>query len=197
MGFDGTSAIVSGGAGGLGAAAVRDLVEAGARVVIADLDDDKGRELAQELGSAARYVRTDVLDDESVQGAIDAAGELATLRYAVVAHGGSGTAERILGRDGSPASFENYKGTIDTYLGGTYNLLRLVAAGIAKSEPDERGERLHRGVRGSDRPRALRRREGRRGQPDAGRGARPGCRGYPGLLHRARHDEDPDHALCG
>ena len=141
MGFDGTSAIVSGGAGGLGAAAVRDLVKAGARVVIADLNDDKGHELEKELGDAVRYVRTNVLDDDSVKGAIDAARELGTFRYAVVAHGGSGTAERIIGRDGSPASFEHFKGTIDTYLGGTYNLLRLVAAGIATSDPDEQGER--------------------------------------------------------
>ena len=140
MGFDGTSVIVSGGAGGLGAAAVRDLVKAGACVVIADLNDDKGHELEEELGTSARYVRTDVLDDDSVQGAIEAATELGTLRYAVVAHGASGVAERIVGRDGSPAAFEHFKGTIDTYLGGTYNV-RLAAARIASADPDERRER--------------------------------------------------------
>ena len=141
MGLDGTSVIVSGGAGGLGAAAVRDLVKAGARVVIADLNDDKGREMEAELGSSVRYVRTNVLEDDSVQGAVDAATDLGTLRYAVVAHGGTGVAERILARDGSPAAFEHFKGTIDTYLGGTYNVLRLAAARIASADPDERGER--------------------------------------------------------
>ena len=142
MGFDGTSVIVSGGAGGLGAAAVRDLVRAGARVVIADLNDDKGRELEAELGGSARYVRTNVLDDDSVQGAIGAAADLGTLRYAVLAHGGlGGTPERLVRRDGSPASYEAFKTTIDIYLGGTYNMLRLAAAKIATAEPDENGER--------------------------------------------------------
>ena len=142
MGFDGTSVIVSGGAGGLGAAAVRDLVKAGARVVIADLNDEKGQELEKELGDAVRYVRTDVLEDESVQAALDAAAELGTLRYAVVAHGGfGGTPERLVGRDGSPASYEAFKTTIDIYLGGTYNMLRLAAAKIATAEPDDDGER--------------------------------------------------------
>ena len=142
MGFDGTSVIVSGGAGGLGAAAVRDLVGAGARVVIADLNDDKGRELEAELGGSARYVRTNVLDDDSVQGAIGAAADLGTLRYAVLAHGGlGGTPERLVRRDGSPASYEAFKTTIDIYLGGTYNMLRLAAAKIATAEPDENGER--------------------------------------------------------
>ncbi|MCW2784686.1 MAG: hypothetical protein JWP74_1203 [Marmoricola sp.] len=136
-----SSAIVTGGAGGLGEAVVRQLVDAGAYVVIADLSDEKGEKLAAELGDAVRYVRTDVLDDEAVGGAIAAAQELSTLRYAVTAHGGWGVAEKIVGKDGTPATLKGFTKTIDLYLTGTYNVLRLAAAAIATTEPDEDGAR--------------------------------------------------------
>ncbi|WP_300402152.1 SDR family NAD(P)-dependent oxidoreductase [Nocardioides sp.] len=137
-----TSTIVTGGAGGLGEAVVRAVVAAGGHAVIADLADAKGEALAVELGDAVRYVRTDVLDDDTVRGAIAAAGELAPLRYAVTAHGGWGVAEKIVQRDGSPAGLEGFTKTLDLYLTGTYNVLRLTAAAIATSEPDtEDGQR--------------------------------------------------------
>jgi len=86
--FEDASAIVSGGAGGLGEATVRRLHAEGLAVVIADLAEAKGKELANELGSRATFVSTDVTSEESVLGAIDTANSLGTLRYAVVAHGG-------------------------------------------------------------------------------------------------------------
>jgi len=141
MDYSGSVALVTGGAGGLGEATVRALVDAGAGVVIADLNDDKGKQLADELGASVRYVRTDVLDDESVNSAIAAAGELGTLRFAVVAHGGFGVAEKVVQRDGSPADMGGFRKVVDLYLNGTYNVLRLVCAAIAKSEPGEDGER--------------------------------------------------------
>lgn len=139
--LDQAVALVTGGAGGLGEAAVRALHAAGSGVVIADLADDKGAKLAADLGSRARYVHTDVLDEESVKEALAAARELGTLRVATVAHGGWGVAERIVGRDGSPASLEGFTKTLSLYLSGTYNVARLAAADMAGSDPEEGGER--------------------------------------------------------
>jgi NAD(P)-dependent dehydrogenase (short-subunit alcohol dehydrogenase family) len=137
---EGSVALVTGGAGGLGEAVVREFVEAGGKVVIGDLSDERGEALAKELGANAIYARTNVLDDDSVNKAIEAAAELGTLRYAVAAHGGYGKAERVVGRSG-PASMEGFTKTIELYLTGSFNLLRLAAAAIANAEPDEDGAR--------------------------------------------------------
>ena len=141
MSFEGEVVLVTGGAGGLGAASVRRLHGAGAAVVIADLNDEKGQALADELGNKAVYVRTDVLDEDAVEAALAAADELGTLRYAVVAHGGFGVLEKVVNRDGSPHTFKGFTDTIALYLSGTYNVLRLAAAKIAKQEPKDNGER--------------------------------------------------------
>lgn len=139
--FEGASAIVSGGAGGLGEATVRRLHAEGLGVVIADLATDRGTALADELGSRASFVRTDVTSDDSILGTIEQANQLGKLRYAVVAHGGYGVAQRIVQRDGSPADFGSFKKVIDLYLNGTYNMVRLVAAAIATADPRKDGER--------------------------------------------------------
>jgi NAD(P)-dependent dehydrogenase (short-subunit alcohol dehydrogenase family) len=140
-GFDGAAAIVSGGAGGLGEAAVRRLHAEGLGVVIADLSAERGAALAAELGERVAFVQTDVTSEASVLGAIEQAQQLGTLRYAVVAHGGFGVAQRIVQRDGSPADFGAFTKTIDLYLNGTYNVARLVAASVAGTEPRDDGER--------------------------------------------------------
>jgi NAD(P)-dependent dehydrogenase (short-subunit alcohol dehydrogenase family) len=139
--FEGASAIVSGGAGGLGEATVRRLHAEGLGVVIADLSADKGKALADELGSRAVFVSTDVTSEESILGAIEQAKQLGQLRYAVVAHGGYGVAQRIVQRDGTPADMGGFAKTIDLYLNGTYNVARLVAASVATADPLENGER--------------------------------------------------------
>jgi len=132
--------IVTGGAGGLGEAVVRQAAAAGAGAVIADLSDEKGEALAAELADRVRYVTTDVLDD-AAKNAIKVANELAPLRYAVTAHGGWGVAERVVQKDGSPATLEGFRKTLDLYLTGTYNVLRLTSADIATREPDSDGAR--------------------------------------------------------
>jgi len=139
--FEGEVVLVSGGAGGLGEATVRRLHGAGAAVVIADVNDAKARALAEELGNKAVYVRTDVLDSASIEAALAAADDLGTLRYAVIAHGGFGVLEKVVNRDGSPHTFEGFTDTIALYLSGTYNVLRLAAAKIAKLDPEPNGER--------------------------------------------------------
>ncbi|SHN18265.1 SDR family NAD(P)-dependent oxidoreductase [Cryptosporangium aurantiacum] len=142
MDVNGASAIVTGGAGGLGEATVRRLVAAGATVVIADLADDRGKALADELGPAARYLSTDVLDEESVLAAIAAANEAGPLRVLVNAHGGSsGGASRVVGRDGSPTPLDSFTWYLNLFLTGTYNTLRLAAAAMAKNDPDDGGAR--------------------------------------------------------
>jgi len=139
--FEGEVVLVSGGAGGLGEATVRRLHGAGAAVVIADVNDAKAGALAEELGNKAVYVRTDVLDSASIEAALAAAGNLGTLRYAVIAHGGFGVLEKVVNRDGSPHTFEGFTDTIALYLSGTYNVLRLTAAKIAELDPKPNGER--------------------------------------------------------
>lgn len=139
--FAGSSVIVSGGAGGLGEATARRLHAEGLGVVVADLAQDKGDALAEELGEGAVFVSTDVTDEGSVLAAIDTARQLGTFRYAVVAHGGWGVAQRVVQRDGSPADLDGFTKTIGLYLTGTYNLLRLAAAAIAAAEAAGEGER--------------------------------------------------------
>lgn len=129
------SALVTGGAGGLGEATVRRLAAQGTAVVIADLDDEKGKALESELSGRVRYVATDVLDEKSVDAALAVANELAPLRIVVNAHGGSAGASRVVGKDGAPASFEQFQWYVNLFLNGTFNVLRLGAASMAKNEP--------------------------------------------------------------
>jgi NAD(P)-dependent dehydrogenase (short-subunit alcohol dehydrogenase family) len=139
MQISGNSAIVVGGAGGLGEATVRRLHAAGAKVVIADLADEKGNALAKELD--ARYVRTDATNTEDVNAALAEAESLAPLRISVDAHGGPASGGRLVGKDGSPLDLDGFKTTIDVYLTGVFNVLRLAAAAIARQEPLDEGAR--------------------------------------------------------
>jgi NAD(P)-dependent dehydrogenase (short-subunit alcohol dehydrogenase family) len=139
--LNGSAALVTGGAGGLGEATVRRLVAAGAKVVIADLATEKGQALAEELGAAAAFVETDVTSEESVTTALDRAAALGPVRVAVAVHGGFGGGGRTLRSDGTPHALEDFRLTIDHYLVGTFNVLRLAAAAIGGSEPGADGER--------------------------------------------------------
>lgn len=134
------SAIVVGGAGGLGAATVRRLVKGGAKVVIADMADEQGAALAAELGPATRFVKTDVLDDASLQAAIDAAKTLGELRVSVDTHGGPGGG-RTLDRDNQPLAMDSFRRVIDIFLNGTFNVLRLASAAMSGNTPNDDGER--------------------------------------------------------
>lgn len=139
MEIAGSSAVVVGGAGGLGEATVRRLHDAGAKVVIADLADAKGKELEQELG--VRYVRTDATSEESVNEAIAAAQALAPLRISIDTHGGPASGGRLVGKDGSPLDLEGFRTTIEFYLTAVFNVMRLSAAAIATTDPLEEGAR--------------------------------------------------------
>ncbi|MBW8482660.1 SDR family NAD(P)-dependent oxidoreductase [Actinomadura parmotrematis] len=133
MQISGGSALVVGGAGGLGEATVRRLHEAGARVVVADLADDKGKALEDELG--VRYVRTDATDEASVRAAIGEALAAGPLRVSVDVHGGPATGGRLVGRDGEPLDLDGFRRTLEVYLVGVFNVMRLAAAAMAGQEP--------------------------------------------------------------
>jgi NAD(P)-dependent dehydrogenase (short-subunit alcohol dehydrogenase family) len=142
MELQGASAIVTGGGGGLGAGAIRRLTAAGMRVVIADFSEENGKRLADEIGDATVFVQTDVTDDRSLQNAIDMAVGIGPLRVALAAHGGKTALSRILDREGNPYPLELFRNTIEAYLTGTFNLLRLSAAAMARNaalESDQRG----------------------------------------------------------
>ncbi|MBA2625122.1 MAG: SDR family NAD(P)-dependent oxidoreductase [Acidimicrobiia bacterium] len=139
MDLNGAGAIISGGASGLGEATARTLAAGGATVTIADLNVDKGKALADELGGT--FVQTDVSDEASVQAAVAAAaGAGAPLRVGVSC-AGIGWASRIIGRDGSPHDFSTYKKVVEVNLFGTFNLMRMAASAISRAEPLEDGER--------------------------------------------------------
>jgi len=135
----GSSAIVVGGAGGLGEATVRRLHAAGAKVVVADLADEKGKALEDELG--VRYVRTDATDEQSVLAALAEAKSAGPLRISVDTHGGPATGGRLVGKNGEPLDLAGFRQTIEIYLTGVFNVLRLAAAAIAKTDPVDDGAR--------------------------------------------------------
>ena len=134
-----TSAIVTGGASGLGAATSRRLAADGATVVIADLQGDKGEELADEIGGA--FVHVDVTDTDQVQAAVDVAAEAGPLR-ALVNCAGIGWASRTIARDGTPHDLDSFRKVVEINLTGTFNCIRLAAGAMAATEPvDEHGQR--------------------------------------------------------
>ncbi|MGX5696295.1 SDR family NAD(P)-dependent oxidoreductase [Agromyces soli] len=137
MELNGISAIVTGGASGLGRATARMLADGGASVVIVDLPGPRGEQAAAELGEGVRFVPADVANEAEVQAAIDAASALAPLRVAVNC-AGIVTANRTVGRDG-PAPLEAFERTIRVNLIGTFNVTRLAAAAMAATEPVSAG----------------------------------------------------------
>src|SRR4051794_29306046 len=141
MDLQGRSAIVTGGAGGLGAATVRRLADLGVGVAIFDRDLDRGKALAGELGGPAAAGGGDVNDDGDAGGAIEAARGLGTLSIVVNVAGGATGGGRTLGRDGTPHDKAVFESTMTMNAFGTFNVSRLAAAAMASNEPDEDGQR--------------------------------------------------------
>lgn len=133
------SFLVTGASSGLGAACVRRLVAAGARVTMVDVNEEDGRALAAELGDAAHFVRADVTDEEDVQAAVRHAADAAPLR-GVINCAGIIIPARVLGRDG-PHALDSFRKVVDVNLVGTFNVIRLAAAAMNESEPDDDGQR--------------------------------------------------------
>ena len=140
MELNGTSAIVTGGASGIGEGAARLLAARGVKVVIADLDRqaEKGEALAKELGGA--FVPCDVANAEQVAVAVATAVEMAPLRSLVNA-AGIGSAGRTIDRTGVPHDLAAYRRVIEINLIGSFNCLRLAASAMNSNEPDVDGGR--------------------------------------------------------
>jgi NAD(P)-dependent dehydrogenase (short-subunit alcohol dehydrogenase family) len=138
MKLEGSVALVTGGASGLGAATVRRLAAGGAKVVIADRDEEKGKALAAELG--ATFAKLDVTKAAEVEAALEIAAGLGPLRV-VVQCAGVGWASRTLDKTGKPHALELFEQVIAINLTGHFNVLRLAASAIAKTAPLENNER--------------------------------------------------------
>ena len=136
----GSTFLVTGGASGLGAATARMAVEGGSHVVIADLDETRGKALAGELGDAARFVRTDVTDEASAEAAVAAAVNAFGAVHVLVNCAGIVHGEKVVGKEGAH-SLASFARTVNINLVGTFNLIRLAAQAMAKNASNEAGER--------------------------------------------------------
>jgi len=139
--LDGRSAIVTGGAGGLGSAVVRRLAEGGAGVAVFDRELDRAQALVAELDGKAVAVGGDVNDDDAVQQAIEAASSVGVLSVVVNVAGGGVGGGRTVARDGTPHDKQAFVATMEMNAIGTFNVTRLSAAAMAGNEPDEHGQR--------------------------------------------------------
>ena len=133
-----STAIVTGGASGMGEATARRLSAAGATVVVLDRDGAKGEKVASDLGG--RFVQADVTDPDDVSAAVAAAAALAPLR-ACIHCAGIGWAERTINREGAPHSLDTFRTVIEINLIGTFNVCRLAASAMSANTPDDDGQR--------------------------------------------------------
>ena len=133
-------AVVTGGASGLGEACVRELAGAGAKAAILDLDAEKGRKLAAELGPQVLFVRTDVTGDQSVRDAVGKTVEAFGGLNTVINCAGIGVACKALTKKG-PMPLEEFNRVVQINLVGTFNVIRLALAQMVNNAPDAEGER--------------------------------------------------------
>jgi len=141
MDITGASAIVTGGASGIGAATARLLAERGAKVVIADLQEEKGNELAGEIGGS--FCKVDVTKTDDIVDAVEMAKSMGPLRV-LVNSAGIGWAQRTVGKDGtieSAANLDAFKKVVDINLIGTFDCIRVAGTAMSTTEPMDDGER--------------------------------------------------------
>jgi NAD(P)-dependent dehydrogenase (short-subunit alcohol dehydrogenase family) len=141
MDINGVSAIVTGGASGIGAAAARALASKGAKVVVADLQEDKGSALADEIGGA--FCKVDVTNTDDIINAVEMAKSMGPLRV-LINSAGIGWAQRTVGKDGtyeSAADLGAFKKVIAINLIGSFDCIRLAATAMSQTEPLDSGER--------------------------------------------------------
>jgi len=139
MNIQGQAAIVTGGGSGLGEAVARELARLGAKVTVLDVNAEGAQRVAGEIGGLG--LACDITDSASVTAALDAAEAKHGTARVVMNIAGIGSATRIIQKDGSPAPLEAFEKVVKVNLIGSYNVARLAAARIAKTEPLEDGER--------------------------------------------------------
>ena len=140
MDINGASAIVTGGASGIGASSARLLAQRGAKVVVADLQEEKGKALADEIGGA--FCKVDVTSTDDIMNAVEMAKSMGPLRV-LVNSAGIGWAQRTVGKGGydTAANLDAFKKVIAINLVGTFDCIRIAATAMAQTEPLEYGER--------------------------------------------------------
>jgi NAD(P)-dependent dehydrogenase (short-subunit alcohol dehydrogenase family) len=140
MKIEGKGALVAGGASGLGAASAKSLSEAGARVLICDVNEKAGQVMAEELGRETRFANVDVTDEEAVQEAIaNMSNQFGGLQIAVNC-AGILIGQKIVSKKG-PHDLPQFAKVVEVNLIGTFNLLRLAAAAMQNNVPTGEGER--------------------------------------------------------
>ncbi len=140
MQLEGRTAIITGGASGLGRATARELHGAGASVVLLDLEGSDGEQVAGELGDRAVFAATDVTDPDQVQAAVDLAVERFGGVHVAVNCAGIATASRTVGREG-PHDLDAFAKVVQVNLVGTFNVIRLAAARMVTQDPVDGEER--------------------------------------------------------
>ena len=146
MDLHNASALVTGGAGGFGMATVRRLAERGAKVVIADVNAERGEALAKELANGSVYVHTDITDEASIANAVQTAVGLGPLRAAVVVHGGppapgSKGPQRTVNREGQRLPLSQFAHAVNIYLISAFAVTSQAAEAMAANEPLESNQR--------------------------------------------------------
>jgi NAD(P)-dependent dehydrogenase (short-subunit alcohol dehydrogenase family) len=141
MRIDGISALVTGGASGLGRATARELAARGASVTIADLPASDGAAVAKELGDRARFAPADITSEDEVNAAIAVARQAGPLRAVVHCAGRGGDRVRVIDKEHQPGPLDTFRQVIEVNLVGTYNVLRLAAAAMSRNEPEQDGDR--------------------------------------------------------
>ena len=140
MKLESSIAFVTGGASGLGEATVRNIITNGGKAVIADLQEDRGTSLAEELGENALFVKTDVTDEESVQAALNQAVESFGKINIAVNCAGIGLSRKVVGRKGVH-DLDSFTRVIQINLIGTFNVIRYAAEKMGENTPNEENER--------------------------------------------------------
>ena len=140
MEINGSSAIVTGGASGLGEATARRLAADGVRVTVFDRNEDRAKEVVAEIGGTANYIGGDVTDPEDCQKAVDQAADGGNLRIAVNC-AGTGWVGRVINRDGSPHDLAPFKFIQELNIIGTFNVMTKAASAMSTVEPQANGER--------------------------------------------------------
>ena len=133
-------AVVTGGASGLGEACVRVLVKDGAKVSILDFDEERGKEVASDVGDAVIFCSTDITDEKSVKDAVDKTMKSFGAIHVVINCAGVGTPAKVLGKEG-PISMDHFNRVVQINLMGTMNVIRLAAEKMVENTPNEDGEK--------------------------------------------------------
>jgi NAD(P)-dependent dehydrogenase (short-subunit alcohol dehydrogenase family) len=140
MELAGKTALITGGASGLGEGCVRHLAANGAHVVIVDLIEERGQALVTELGDSTRFSKADVANESDVQNAIQVALDSFGALHIAISCAGIVIGERTVGKNG-PHALASFEKVIRVNLIGTFNVIRLAAASMASNEPSGDGER--------------------------------------------------------